>query len=796
MPAAVALFATICTVGFPTVIVTPLTPSQEESAAAHELSRIWTIGTGLPARIQNESAPMSDTEPEIFIGETTLANRAASLPSTLDEDGFRVVCLGDRRAILRSVRRDGILLATYWFAQHLLGARWYIPGSDGEIIRPFKTWQPATLDILVEPGFKSRILTGLGAGGSTWALRNGLRERWQHGHALYHLFPPKLFDQQPELFPLIGGHRYRPADEHDYNWQPNLAVSTTVDYTIGLVRSFFGSEPAAESYSLCINDSDHFDQSIATLAARGPLRWFRNQPDYSDVVFGFMNRVAKAIGRDYPKQVLSAYAYQWCEDAPSFRIEPDVLPWLTSDRTDWYDPSCAREDQALIRRWCHSGARVVGCYDYLYGNPFIVPRVTTRLTAQSISFEYEAGVRAYTAEANAQWAFDGPKLWLVSQLLWDPHQPIKQLLNDYYQDFWAESASPMRDFYERCERIWMRQPRPGWWIKYYDDEDQSVLFPVAACRELRDCLNRAKTLAQSETIRRRVEAVSTAFRVTESFVRFCDARNRMSIAAHGPKAAPNHLLSELGDYLDARLDFSIAYGQAVGSGASSNSGFAVYLRDDPTSRTIEMASRNSRQSWGDSAPLRDGRWNGLLQPLGESIEAKWANAEFADATWQGLSAPGPLNDTTFIWSSVPWLAKGLPCEGRKIQLRRGSAGNVSIDFKQCLSESVSQWADAIPDAFYRARVEFTGRVGIGDQEFIILNWEDAQGSYVGEAVADRIPVGNWRNGFQLEVAARAPLRAAKVGVGIYVAHQLASDEAAYSGLSIQRTSSTSPSGQR
>ena len=167
-----------------------------------------------------------------------------------------------------------------------------------------------------------------------------------------------------------------------------------------------------------------FDQSETTLRARGPLRWFRGKPDYSDLVFGFMNCAADEVARQHPGKLLGAYAYYWCENTPTFPVRENIVPWLTANDTQGYDAAFVAEDRALIGRWCRSGARVVGMYDFLYGSPFLVPRLATRLTAESIRFAHDAGVRAYFAEAYAQWMFDGPKLWVTAQLLWNPQQSV------------------------------------------------------------------------------------------------------------------------------------------------------------------------------------------------------------------------------------------------------------------------------------------------------------------------------------------------------------------------------------
>ena len=57
-------------------------------------------------------------------------------------------------------------------------------------------------------------------------------------------------------------------------------------------RAHFATEPDSESFSLGVNDGLTFGESPETLALTTPVRWFRGRPDYSALVFTFMNRAA------------------------------------------------------------------------------------------------------------------------------------------------------------------------------------------------------------------------------------------------------------------------------------------------------------------------------------------------------------------------------------------------------------------------------------------------------------------------------------------------------------------------
>lgn len=776
-------------------VVVPKVATMEERRAAEELAALWLKGSGRAARISShEGSDESIKETaspgldRLFLGGTALGRKRALLPEGLDEDGFRILGIGNRTVILRGESSWGTWFAAEWFAQHEWGVRWYAPGPDGEVVPDLRDWKGRPMDVIVAPGFKSRELTGLDGAGAAWAWRNGLRARWPHQHALAGLFPGSLFAEHPSWFPLLEGERRRPEGPSDGDWQPNLALPEVAEHAAQVVEETFAKHPRLEGVSLSIDDSCRFDQSALTVAARGRLRWFRGRPDYSDVVFGFMNRVADQVGKSDPGKLLGAYAYYWAEPVPDFRVRSNVLPWLTSDRTEWFDARYRTEDERLIRSWCRDGPRVEGCYDYLYGAPFVVPRVTTLLTARSVRFEYDAGVRAFTAEAYPNWGFDAPKLWVLAQLLWNPEENPGRLADEFYRGYFGHAAGPMARFYAECEKVWMRQPRPGWWIKYNRDEDQAKLYPPEVRAELQADLDEAEEEARTARERRCVARVTAAFAVSERFAEFCEDRDALSVAADRIDAtdgatAGARLVRLVKSYEGARVDFLAAFGRAVALGGMASMDVSVYLRDDPAARAAEQlfggtAGESERGEVRQAAAI--GGSEALHLALDE-MGAKWHAVPVVDPSWHGLRTPAVLDDRTFYWSGGigeaarsgigRWVCHGLPVEGRTITV--GHEGEtVAVRYQRALAEYISQWAPAERGAVYQAEEHFRGQIGWGEQAFLVMSWMDSHGRWLGPAVSDRVPVGDWRKGFSLLVLERAPVNAAKVGVGVYLYHQL------------------------
>ncbi|MDI1320334.1 MAG: DUF4838 domain-containing protein, partial [bacterium] len=449
--------------GASSAIIVPGEPTEPELAAARLLSETLAAAAGRDSAhfpVQRESR-WRFWQRGISVGNT---RQAAQLPlpgtSRLERPVGMAVTRGG--IILRSRWPEDIVTAAGWFLEKQTGAHWFMPGALGtEVPRRVNLRLPFRTET-VSPSFVSRNLGGLTAPeGAAWFGANRLQAVIGHGHSMSTIFKPEDIARMPELAPLLNWQKYFPTRPGEQEWQPNLAAAAAAEHAIGVLRQQLTESPAEVAARLSMNDSIRYDQSKETQTLVGPPKFFRQKPDYSNLVFGFANKVAQGLAAEFPDRLISTYAYDWTENVPGFRVEPNVVPFLTADRSQWFDPAFAAQDRDLMQRWVAAGPKVVGIYDYYEGAPFLVPRPTLYAVAQSIPFAYEAGVRAFYAEAFPNWGLDGPKFWLAAELLWDTRQDPAALLDTYYREYWQEAAGPMREFFALCDRQWLEQPRPS-----------------------------------------------------------------------------------------------------------------------------------------------------------------------------------------------------------------------------------------------------------------------------------------------------------------------------------------------
>ncbi len=749
-------------------------PTPEEMRAAKLIQRTLARATGRPAAqfpilIWNDEARPRRGIRLAPAGGAMLAEKAA----------FTVSSQG---VVIHGEPADAIGAATAWFLEKAAGARWFMPGELGEEVPRQNVLRLPFGRHGASPSFVSR---NLGLHGSEaereWWRRNRLRAVLKHGHAMADLFRPEDVRANPEFASMFLGRREFPAKELGGNWQPNLVAPGAAEHAAGVL-----ARRDEESSAIGMNDSIHYDQSEETLrrvggfdglTAGGP-RWFRDKPDYSDLVFGFVNDVARRL----PERLLGAYAYDWTEDAPRFPVENNVVPWLTADRSQWFDPAFAAQDRDLIKRWVAAGPGMVAIYDYYYGSPFFVPRPTLYAVTQGIPFAHQAGVRAFYAETFANWGLDGPKAWLAAQLLWDAEQESAALLDTYYREFWREAAEPMRRFFELCDSQWLGQPPPSYWLKYYKDEHQHLLFPREVREELSALLREAEAAARTRRVRERVEFVQAAWAVADAFCAMCEARDGLSRLAFKPVIDAAAVREAWSDCVATRRRLDAAYAETKARHplAVNATLLMEYTRNDPRPRA---AFRLASEAQGQGAGLD---FAGFSAPAAVATPVRGGSEVLADASLSELRINPPAGFTDFEWvAGGAWRGYGEPYRTRRITLEPASHGN-AVRLSGCKGDSFYQWQPAVPGARYVARVKVRGKVSPGNMTFLILNFGAGEKNTPGHGQVDRLPVGDYPEGVELITWAIAPKDARQVGMGVRVLNQVNDDYAVCEGFSLQR----------
>ena len=504
--------------------------SEQLGAAAQTLSDYVARSTGASLHVSKDSNLNELRDAMVFRVVTD-----PGLPD-LDGDGFIIDVQPDGIWIKGSTDW-GVEFGVYEFLERFVGVRWLLPGPDGDDVPERKTLDIPVGVLREEPAFFSRQMSGYrGEEQSLWARRNRMHGRVEFHHNLRNLFPPEKYTKShPDFFPVRkeGEKRYLPPDNSWYDWQPCFSNPETVDEAIKNITAYFKANPDEVSYSLGMNDSNAFCRCPNCLAATGDRTNFVGMRDVSELYYAWCNRVIEGVLKEYPDKYFGCLAY-WNTAEPPHKVEvhPRLIAYITYDRMQYaYHPVRERE-VGVTMAWAKASP-TIGWYDYIYGTPYMVPRVWFHTMADYYRFARANGVHALYAEAYPDWG-EGPKLYVAFKLQWNPDRDVDALLEEWYERAVGKNAAPhLAAHYAHWEDFWTRRvhaaswfPKKGTTFLHFSDPTYLDAVTPEDIRKSRAWLEAAVAAADPGKRWARAELLLRAFEYYEaSYIAFSgDAR--------------------------------------------------------------------------------------------------------------------------------------------------------------------------------------------------------------------------------------------------------------------------------
>src|SRR5699024_659095 len=158
------------------------------------------------------------------------------------------------------------------------------------------------------------------------------------------------------------------------------------------------------------------------------------------IYYEWVNEVVGQVREVYPDKWFGLYAYNEVMDPPSFKIDSHVVPYITRDRMAWLDEGEREKDQHRLEEW-NKVADHIGWYEGFYGFGYHLPRAYSHLLADNLQYAKDHNVTAVHADSVSNFG-DFPRVWLLSQLLWDVDSNVDALLNDWYEAAVGPDAAP------------------------------------------------------------------------------------------------------------------------------------------------------------------------------------------------------------------------------------------------------------------------------------------------------------------------------------------------------------------
>ncbi len=484
-------------------IIIPANASDELKASARLLSEYIEKSAAVKLPVITEPGAKL-AAPQIYLGKSALLDSSKIATASLNDQGFLIADYAGN-IIIFGKTDDAIEFGVYDFLERYLGVRWLFPGEIGECV-------PAHQNIIIpagvvkdNPAFLSRAISPFSKTGNpihyAWARRSRMISTINFHHYLNQIFPPAKYGKSnPEFYPEVNGKRRVPGDKVTTNWQPCFSQPGTVNIAAEHINQIFKKNPALISSSIGCNDNNGFCECPACMEANGNKLNSLGIPSRSEAYYKWCNQVIAKVRQSYPDKHLGFLAYGDVLEAPTFKLDNDLIPYICFDRMIWLDPATREAGQSLNRRWSEKAANI-GWYDYIYGSSqYVIPRLYFNCMAEALRFGYGQNVKYYYAEAypSADWT-EGPKLYLTFKLLWNPNLDVDAVLKEWCECAVGKAAAgDLYKYYRFWEEFWtVRIPQSNW----FKNNKHSTFLPFWALRYLdiltAEDLKTAKSLLES-----------------------------------------------------------------------------------------------------------------------------------------------------------------------------------------------------------------------------------------------------------------------------------------------------------
>lgn len=469
------------------IVIAGDAPEETARAADYLAEYIGKISSAKPAIVSSADAPASGA---IWVGPNPLlASRFPGVSLSFEKpEEILIVCNGTDLAILGRDRvlgeaqiEHGSANAIYTFIQRYLGVRWLWPGALGEDFKPADTIAVPAGEYRFAPLFRQRAM-------NKYRIQYGAQEkefiewhRFQRNelHSLRmsagHYFSNwggKYFEQHPEFFAMA------PDGKRGWSYKDGrLQVCVTneglhnkwLESTEELIASRPGHVLSATSVDgtrtgQCMCDNckawDHPNgETVDLVWGSESGEWSRmDYPSLTERYVKFWNVLAGKLKDRYPGQdlLVGGMAYG-VYSAPPVETHVDdrvVIGYvgrmiLASEA----DRTASHEAWKMWADKCTNMTIRPNLFWYT-GGMIGMPSVSTRKTIEDYRFLAEHNCRGIVFDSwPGFFATQGPQLYLMMQLAWDPMQDGNALLSDYYTRAFGPAAQPVREYFELMETI-------------------------------------------------------------------------------------------------------------------------------------------------------------------------------------------------------------------------------------------------------------------------------------------------------------------------------------------------------
>ena len=274
------------------------------------------------------------------------------------------------------------------------------------------------------------------------------------GHALRFWMPNDLFfDDHPEYYGYNGFAR---VPIRGGGTQLNYSSVEMSEVFAQRVIDYLHAHPGVDRMLISLNDGYGF--SLDPISKR---EWFyapNGTPVLSDTVFGFSNRVAAVVSREFPSVSLAQLAYtQYYHRPPRFDLHPNLGIKFTMYRGSSVNPMCeATNDRDRQMRWELEEWRkktdkiVVGEYLTNYWADAMFAS-GVRMIAKDIEWYHRMGFQGVATECQPG-KLAREMLYVYTRMLWNPKQDYLDIVRDFYASAYGRGSVSMLAAYREYQK--------------------------------------------------------------------------------------------------------------------------------------------------------------------------------------------------------------------------------------------------------------------------------------------------------------------------------------------------------
>lgn len=504
------------------IVIPDRDPGTIAMKAAKLLQRILKESTGAELPIVSESKAAD--RPSFYIGSTRKAAELGIGPNTLQEhqylkkvSGQNVFLVGvNTQTEIRGKKawRQGDYKAVCSFLEKELGARFLLPGKEGEFIPVRNKFTiPADLNVKHTPPFKYHITSYAVQvrrdayepymTASSFIDRNDLR--YFYGHSWPAAVPASKYGKtHPEYFILRGGVRHPEAIGNQ------LCIGNKEVQT--LIKKHIEDSFKAGYFMYQLSQPDGFQACECTKC--------KAMGNSSERVWKFHRAAAEEIYRKYPDRKINILAYDITQEPPIWfeSFPKNVVIELT------------KYDDKEFRKWQKYQVPFM-VYSYNWGSyhelGFLPKRTPKRVREQLLRFKKYQVMNIFDDGYRSGFnGLEAPTLYVYGKLLDDLSLNPELLAEDYCRAAFGSTAGPvMYNFFCAMHKYLESYPENP----YFTCDDKKLVrnpemmitthFPPSAVTYMEECLKNAEKLVSTDNEKIRLLNVRLHFDYLKSMVR-------------------------------------------------------------------------------------------------------------------------------------------------------------------------------------------------------------------------------------------------------------------------------------